>query len=33
MISDKLLGQKMYENKNNWARKVGFGFRPDDEVP
>ena len=23
----------MYENKNNWARKVGFGFRPDDEVP
>jgi len=23
----------MYENKNQWARKIGFGFRPEDNIP
>jgi len=23
----------MYENKFQWARKIGFGFRPEDIVP
>ena len=23
----------MYENKYQWARKIGFGFRPEDNIP
>jgi uncharacterized protein (DUF1800 family) len=23
----------MYKNKHQWARKIGFGFRPEDEIP
>ena len=23
----------MYKNKHQWARKIGFGFRPDDNIP
>ena len=23
----------MYKNKHQWARKIGFGFRPDDDIP
>jgi len=23
----------MYENKFQWARKIGFGFRPEDIIP
>jgi len=23
----------MYENKFHWARKIGFGFRPENIIP
>ena len=25
--------QKMYKNKHQWARKIGFGFSPNDDIP
>ena len=25
--------REMYKNKNQWARKIGFGFGPEDEIP